>query len=83
MSPQENSEILVDQGAQGQSDRKSDLSALKTIIEVKEGRLVWLPCKCTRWNNGGNKPPRWQDNHGRDIVLKGPEIDKVSLQQWK
>ena len=65
------------------TEQRPNPSDLKTTIKVKLGSWVVLPCKCTRWNNGGNDPPLWKDNQGREIVTKGPESDAIPYYQRK
>ena len=68
---------------QDRSEQRTNPSDLKTMIKVKLGSWVVLPCKCTRWNNGGNNPPLWKDNQGREMVTKGPESDAIPYYQRK
>lgn len=47
------------------------------------GGTAILPCKRGRWNSGSNTPPKWRNNRGEDVLLPGPEVDRVSRSQRK
>lgn len=57
-------------------------NSLKTVVRVKLGRMGHLPCKCSRFNVGGNNPPIWKNSQGED-VLAGSEVDTVPREKRK
>lgn len=48
-------------------------TSLSTVVKVKFGGSAYLPCKCERWNTGGNMPPKWINSRGKYVLLSGPE----------
>ncbi|XP_036439545.1 uncharacterized protein LOC118817010 isoform X2 [Colossoma macropomum] len=56
---------------------------LQTVVRTKLGRAVSLPCRCGRFNVGGNNPPMWKNSRGEDVLLTGPEVDMVPRDQRK
>ncbi|CAK6980062.1 uncharacterized protein LOC118802460 [Scomber scombrus] len=77
MSLQDNPEIQLDKGVQGQFARELDQNVMKTRVEVALGESIQLPCKCGRRNFGGNNSPKWINSRGEDVVLAGPEVDTL------
>uniref|UniRef100_A0A8C2XCY5 Ig-like domain-containing protein n=1 Tax=Cyclopterus lumpus TaxID=8103 RepID=A0A8C2XCY5_CYCLU len=54
-----------------------------TVIRVKLGGTVYLPCQCGGWNVGSNIPPKWENSRGEDLLLTTPGDDIVHRKQRK